>query len=358
MAISLEKTITATTIGDSIESSSHAPTILNQQLLCSSGAHCSPVAGSLVQTDSTTLLATWYADNRQQRPESTETSLWIASYSQNQWSQPREIFAKAGFHIWNPVFLKSRSGELILFFRMFQPKVAEPQKEKYGIRDFVYLSMRSCNGGVSWSEPTSLPEGITGPIKCMPLILHDGSWMVPSAKNGACWLECSHDEGKTWERFGPVQHPDGQSGLTDPCLITDTQGNIKMFFRNRMKTNQDRFVLTATFDLARKTFSSVAQTNVAHPDAGIDVLRLHDGTLVMMANTSNTLRSPLCLLTSKDDGNHWEELLTLESEPGDFAQPALFQTADHRLHILYSWQPEILQQSLQEKNIKHVTIQI
>jgi predicted neuraminidase len=308
--------------------------------------------GSLVQTNAKTVLAAWYGCQKEAKTDSEETALWISSYYNGEWNAPRQVFSKEGFHIWNPVFLKSISGEIVLFFRCFQAQVPEPQKEKYGVRDFQYLSMRSQNNGETWSLPIELPHGVTGPVKCSPVVLQDGTWIIPSAKNGECWIEISPDEGKTFERVGPIKHPDGKSGLTEPCLIPDAHGEIKIFFRNRQKENNDRYVLTTTFDLTKKTFSPLRQTTIQHPDAGIDALRLPNGDLLMVANTSFDQRTPLSLLSSHDNGENWKELLVLEKDDGDFAQPAIIQTLDHKVHLIYYWWPK----KTNEKNIKHVVI--
>ena len=40
------------------------------------------------------------------------------------------------------------------------------------------------------------------------------------------------------------------------------------------------------------------------------------------------------------DGIHWQPVLVLESEPGEYSYPAVIQTRDGMLHITYTWKRE------------------
>jgi len=58
-------------------------------------------------------------------------------------------------------------------------------------------------------------------------------------------------------------------------------------------------------------------------------------------------RSPLNVAVS-DDGEHWKAALVLEDEPKQrFSYPAVIQTSDGMVHILYTWK---------RKKMKHVVV--
>ncbi len=304
-------------------------------------------AGSLCQTQSGDILAVWYGGEEFTGDESEETSLWFAKYSTGSWTKPVCLYKERGFHIWNPVLFPLPSGNIRLFFRKFSPKIAEPQKEKYGLRDFSYHVMTSGDNGETWSPPEQLPEGVLSPAKSVPLITKEGVWIFPCAQNGNAFLQITHDEGKNWQRVGPIG-----KGLTEPALAESDDGTILIFLRNRQVESSSRYVMRAMFDLNAMTFTDPIPTSMPNPDAGIDVIRAQDGSLLLAANPSHTARTPLALYRSFDDGVTWKHIYTLENGSGDFAQPSLIQTADGKVHVFYYYWPAVLA----TKNVKHQVI--
>ena len=65
-----------------------------------------------------------------------------------------------------------------------------------------------------------------------------------------------------------------------------------------------------------------------------------------MFNNTPRGRTPLNVATSKD-GQHWDVVLTLEDQPGEYSYPAVIQASDGRVHITYTYRRE---------SIKHVVL--
>jgi len=307
--------------------------------------------GSLVQVDSDTVLAAWYGGSAHipNVHDSEETNLWIGRLKQGVWSKPECIFQEKGYHVWNPVFLKTAT-KLYLFFRKFQAKVAEPSPVRTN-REFHYCYMVSDTNGTSWSLPQELPDSITGPTKALPHILEDGSWVIPSSKNDACFIERSFDDGTTFTRLGPFVREDGSSSLTEPCLVRKKDQTFTVFFRNREMNPANRFVMTASFDPKTQTSSPVTATTIPNPDSGIDCCRLRDGRWLLAVNPSFEKRSPLSLYASDDEGKTWKEVLKVEEGTEAYSQPAVLQAEDGMVHLMYAaWEAS------GRKNIKHIYV--
>jgi predicted neuraminidase len=77
-------------------------------------------------------------------------------------------------------------------------------------------------------------------------------------------------------------------------------------------------------------------TDLPNPNSGIDAVTLKDGRHLLIYNHTVKGRSPLNLAASAD-GHRWQAALTLENEPGEYSYPAIIQTADGLIHMVYTW---------------------
>ena len=295
-------------------------------------------ASTLVETPDATLLAAWFGGTAERAPD---VRIWLArrdGRSDAPWGAPRPVadgVQPDGTRLptWNPVLVQPRDGPLLLFY-----KVGPDPTRWWG------ELMRSDDGGHRWSEPTRLPARILGPIRSKPLQLPDGTLLSPSSTEAAdgTWrvhFERSADQGATWQRGDDVAVPPGLAAI-QPSLALRPDGRVIAFARTRA----DGIARTESRD-GGVTWSLLAPTALPNPNAGIEVLALADGRLLMVYNPRRAGRDwwagrdRLDVAQSRDDGRTWTRVATLEDAPGqEFSYPAAILTRDGRVHVSYTYE--------------------
>ncbi len=75
------------------------------------------------------------------------------------------------------------------------------------------------------------------------------------------------------------------------------------------------------------------------------MVKLKSGKLVLAFNNTSIARSPLNIAISDDEGENWL-IKTVENRPGEYSYPAVIQTSDGLIHLVYT---------NRRVNIKHIT---
>ena len=227
------------------------------------------------------------------------------------------------YRVGTQYLFQPKTGPLLLFY-----KIGPSPSTWWG------MLRTSTDNGQTWSEARRLPDGILGPIKNKPVQLPNGDILSPTSTEHEGWrvhFERSTDGGATWTATAPVN--DGKTiGAIQPSILQHKDGKLQAVGR----TQQQGKVFTIWSEDQGRTWGPMSLLDLPNPNAGIDAVTLADGRFVLVYNHIPKGRTPLNVAVSAD-GREWRNVLTLESEPGEFSYPAVIQSHDGLLHITYTW---------------------
>lgn len=288
-------------------------------------------ASTIAELSNGSLIAAWFGD-----PNGVEqdNAVWASTYIQGskKWSKPRKIgdcdFPEG--HCWNPVFYVDKKGVLYLFF-----------KQGLNIPGWQGVVQRSFDNGKTWKDRIVLPQNFLGPIKNKPLLLKDGTLLCPSSTETDGWrvhFELTSDvmDFGRWIRTEDLSSEEDRG--IQPTLLTYSDGRIQALCRNF--NGGDGHVLTTWSVDQGKTWSKLERTCLPNPCCGVDGVTLADGRQLLVYNHSNqaTGNRGFLNVSISDDGVVWKAVCVLEDGGNDkeFSYPAVIQTRDGLVHILYS----------------------
>lgn len=301
-------------------------------------------ASTLEETQDGTLLSSWFAGSHE---GNQDVAIYGSRQVDGKWEKPTvwadgKINDTLQYPCWNPVLFREKNEQKIHLYY----KVGPNPREWWG------MFKTSNDGGLTWSEPQKLPNGILGPIKNRPLQLQDGSIVSPSSVeiSEERWLshiEISDDHQKTWT-VQPINHP-ADLNTIQPSVVEYKNGKLQIFCRSK-----EGVVTTATSHDRGHTWSSMERTNLINPNSGTDVICIND-TLFIVYNPDVPGkdwwegRAKLRLACSKD-GHNWQDIFTFEDEEnGEFSYPTIIRAADGVIHVSYTYNRE---------SVKHFALQI
>ena len=188
--------------------------------------------------------------------------------------------------------------------------------------------------GLDDRDPSNPLSGRLGWMsRAHPLVRSDGAMLVPLANENfdIAVMAITTDGGQTWSYSKPVP----QADVTQPSLVEFADGAMSAFFRTGDPSGKIKRSDSADGGV---TWSDLTNTDLVHPDAGIEALLLRNGHLLMIHNDKTDARDRLAVSISTDRGETWRWTRYLEDTPGQrFDYPSIIQAKDDSLHASYSY---------------------
>jgi predicted neuraminidase len=154
-------------------------------------------------------------------------------------------------------------------------------------------------------------------------------------------MEFTKDEGVTWERTPFLNSKEIRA--IQPTILLHKGGSIQMLCRSTGNS-----ILSSWSSDNGRIWNELTPTTLPNPNSGIDAVTLRDGRQLLVYNHLIKGRNMLNVAVS-ENGIEWKAAALLENDLKDteFSYPAVIQTDDGSVHIVYTWN---------RKLIKHVVI--
>ena len=242
------------------------------------------------------------------------------SAGEEDWSEPWVAVDTPGRADGQPVPWLAPDGKLWLFF------VTLDATDWTSAR---ILRRVSPDLGRTWDGPVPVVDESGWMLRSRPLLSGDGAVLLPvyEERTRRSAVLRSDDGGEHWARGAVIATP---AGNIHPTLLRRRDGALDAYLRSRGR------MWRATSHDNGRTWAPAEPTAFPNPDSGFDVIRTRDGALVLAYDDSDSLRTPLRLARSTDEGASWGPLATLEDELAEFSYPILAEDGAGRVHCLYT----------------------
>jgi len=176
-----------------------------------------------------------------------------------------------------------------------------------------------------------------------PFQLSTGTILLPMASEifGVAAMALTSDGGETWQ-FSKTLMGDW---VEQPSVFERKNGTLVAYFRDASDRHRIRKSESNDFG---KIWSPIVNTQFPNPGAGVEVIRLASGNIVLIYNNcEDDPRNTLDVAMSDDEGKTWKWKRNIEKvdESGRFDYPSIIQSRDGKIHATYSYNT---------KTIKHV----
>jgi predicted neuraminidase len=267
------------------------------------------------------------------------------------WDRTVLIDRHDGFSYQNPVLFQEPNGTLDLYH---SEQVADA-----GEANAKVLRLQSRDDGYTWSRPEVVFDKPGSFTRHPMIVLPGGLWVLPmqmansegigkGTEDNYSVTQISSDQGTTWKECFMA----GSKGKIQPTVVQLGPGHLLAFLRSR--GNDFIFRSTSTDGCI---WTPAVPTQLLNNNASVQLFRLQNGHLVLAFNNSNSVRKPLTVALSEDNGATWPWVRNLETgRPGfgmneqkpkvpgreEYSYPSVMQGRNGTIYVAFTFRRQTI----------------
>ena len=284
-------------------------------------------ASTIVQLPNGDMMAAWYSGKAEAAPDVAE---WTSRFERKtgKWTTPRVLVNTPKLPEGNPVLFVGSDQKVYLYYATMEGMGWASCSLKYIVSD---------DGGISFGPFQFFRKQWGWLPRNHVLALSTGELLFPLYREIPASSEfmISKDGGKTWDRAGEIK---SRPGNEQPAVVEFDDGTLMALMR---ASGRGKIWRSYSKDQGM-TWSKPERTALPNPDAGIDLIRLKTGELVLAFNNSGFDRTPLSIAVSKDNGKTWPIIKNVETDQAEYSYPSLCQDADGKIWLTYTWRRQAI----------------
>ncbi len=268
-------------------------------------------------------------------PLALDTSIKISfkPAGESRWTPPVTAADEVGYADNYPVLAQLPGGRLrLLYATYYREKRKAPPGADLASWHLKYRD--SPDGAGTWGgEFFLVPESDRVPCSRMVNLANGGLILpVTDIRGSSSLFLISRDKGGYWEESARISDP---AGLIDPSVAELEPGRLIAMLRPYEKGPREHFLQRTESKDNGGTWSEPQPTELLNPGGPVELLRLGNGHLVLAYKDHTLWLTPLTLAVSTDGGKTWPFKRNLESGKWDIRDPALVETGNGHIHVVY-----------------------
>lgn len=253
------------------------------------------------------------------------------------WSPPLKIAGDPFRSLGNAVVWQAPDGVVWLFYVVRYGDTWSTSRIQVKI---------SRDRAATWSDASLLALEAGMMVRNRPIVLSSGEYLLPVYHETGEDREIVGPESTSrFLRFDPKTRRWSESGMIksakgniQPAVVELSPGHLLALCRRGGGYGPvtDGYIVKSESRDGGRTWSEGRDSKLPNPNSAVDMIKLRSGNLLLVYNHSMTARTPLRAVLSTDGGKTWTRTLDLATGKNSFAYPIVLQTADGRLHAVYT----------------------
>ena len=198
----------------------------------------------------------------------------------------------------------------------------------------------------TWSESFVVSEREGMMVRGRPIVLASGEYLLPVYQEAGQDTESVGPDStsrfllwdakkRQWVESGIIR---SRKGNIQPAVVEVSSGHLIAYCRRGGGYGpvKDGYLVRAESSDAGRTWTEGQDSAFPNPNAAVDFIRLRNGHLLLIYNSSMSSRTPLTAALSEDNDKTWPWKRNLAAGRDSFAYPVAIQTRDGMIHVVYT----------------------